>query len=256
MVTRACDLLRGLSTIDQHGSTLWLLHPCHRTCLLHVHTISSSLSKKYFAVYTWILGSAPDGQPSKKRTMRCNELPLVLPAGSACGLGIDLFGIHIISLAGQFRTASNSNTLAGSLAGDPCSSWIRKCLPSRPHRSGLKKVCDDVDGSQHHGSLWICASPGSCWQNCGLSQQLNTRRLPRPCIATRSKKNAMFLIRSLHVPPQSWDRRANTSWPKSCRWFVVQHVPPAVDEHWNSQWPFKRHVHGTAIPHGRRRRRV
>ena len=33
-----------------------------------------------------------------------------------CSLVIDLFGIRILSLAAQFRTASNSNILAGDLA--------------------------------------------------------------------------------------------------------------------------------------------
>ena len=83
--------------------------------------------------------------------MRCNELPLVLLAGSACGLGIDLFGIHIISLAGQFRTACNLNTLADSLAGDQLVNT--KVSPFSPSSERVKEVCDDVDGSQHHGSL-------------------------------------------------------------------------------------------------------
>ena len=39
-----------------------------------------------------------------------------LRAGSACGLGIDLFWIRILSLAARFRTAANSNSLADGLA--------------------------------------------------------------------------------------------------------------------------------------------
>ena len=46
-----------------------------------------------------------------------NALPIeLLCAGSACGLGIDLFGISILSLAARFGTAANSNTLADGLA--------------------------------------------------------------------------------------------------------------------------------------------
>ena len=40
----------------------------------------------------------------------------LLRAGSTCGLGLDLFGIRILTLAARFRTAANSNTLADGLA--------------------------------------------------------------------------------------------------------------------------------------------
>ena len=40
----------------------------------------------------------------------------LLRARSVCGLGIDLFGIRILSLAARFRTAASSNTLADGLA--------------------------------------------------------------------------------------------------------------------------------------------
>ena len=69
--------------------------------------------------------SAPDGAILKEEAMRCKALPLaphnaiptdLLRAGSACGLGIDLFGIRILSLAARFRTLANSNTLADGLA--------------------------------------------------------------------------------------------------------------------------------------------
>ena len=36
---------------------------------------------------------------------------LYLPAGSVCGLGPDLVGVHSISLAARYRTAACSNTL-------------------------------------------------------------------------------------------------------------------------------------------------
>ena len=74
---------------------------------------------------TWGLISAPDGATLKveAHALRCttagphNALPTdLLSAGSACGLGIDLFGIRILSLAARFRTAANSNTLADGLA--------------------------------------------------------------------------------------------------------------------------------------------
>ena len=46
-----------------------------------------------------------------------NATPADLPrAGSACGLGINLFRFRIHSLAARFRTAANSNTLADGLA--------------------------------------------------------------------------------------------------------------------------------------------
>ena len=71
------------------------------------------------------LTSAPDGPTLKEEAMRCKALPLdphnvfptdLLRAGSACGLGIDLFGIRVLSLAARFRTVANSNTLAEGLA--------------------------------------------------------------------------------------------------------------------------------------------
>ena len=47
----------------------------------------------------------------------CNAISTdLLRAGSACGLIIDLCGIHILSLAARFTTAANSNTLADGLA--------------------------------------------------------------------------------------------------------------------------------------------
>ena len=69
--------------------------------------------------------SAPDGATLKEEAhaLQCttagpyNALPTdLLRAGSACGLGIDLFGIHVLSLAARCRTAANSNTLADGLA--------------------------------------------------------------------------------------------------------------------------------------------
>ena len=40
----------------------------------------------------------------------------LLRAGSVCGLGVDLFGLRILSLAAPFRTAANSNTLVNGLS--------------------------------------------------------------------------------------------------------------------------------------------
>ena len=45
-----------------------------------------------------------------------NAVPAdLLRAGSACGLGSDICGIHIISLAARFRTAASSGTLVNGL---------------------------------------------------------------------------------------------------------------------------------------------
>ena len=78
-------------------------------------------------LYLDILGSisAPDGATLKEEAhvLQCtaagpyNAIPTDLcRAGSACGLGIDLFGIRILSFAAQWRSAANSNTLADGLA--------------------------------------------------------------------------------------------------------------------------------------------
>ena len=40
----------------------------------------------------------------------------LLTSNAVCGLGSDICGIHIISLAARFRTAANSSTLANGLA--------------------------------------------------------------------------------------------------------------------------------------------
>ena len=94
--------------------------------------------------------------------MHCNALPLglkmLLPpdflrAGSACGLGIDLFGMRILSLAAWLGAAACSNTLAYGL------SKIRAAreyddVSFVVHNARVEsKVFEDVDGSQHHGSL-------------------------------------------------------------------------------------------------------
>ena len=42
--------------------------------------------------------------------------PTLLRVGSVCGLGPDILGIHTLSLAARYRTASNSGTLANGLA--------------------------------------------------------------------------------------------------------------------------------------------
>ena len=46
--------------------------------------------------------------------------------------------------------------------------------------------------------------------------------------ATRSKY-VILLYRSLHVPPESWDRSADTSWHRSYQWFVMLHARLALD---------------------------
>ena len=40
----------------------------------------------------------------------------LLRVGSMCGIGLDVLGIHTLSLAAQYRTAANSDTLASDLA--------------------------------------------------------------------------------------------------------------------------------------------
>ena len=69
--------------------------------------------------------SAPDRATIKgeAQALQCsaagpyNAIPAdLLRAGSVCGLGVDLFGIRILSLAARFRTAANSNTLVNGLA--------------------------------------------------------------------------------------------------------------------------------------------
>ena len=69
--------------------------------------------------------SAPDGATLKEEAhaLQCttagpyNAIPTdLLRAGSVCGLGIDQFGIRILSLAAGFGTAANSNTLADGIA--------------------------------------------------------------------------------------------------------------------------------------------
>ena len=56
----------------------------------------------------------------KENPTRCNLLLLAptdfLRAGSVCGLGSDICGIHIISLAARPRTAATSGTLVNGLA--------------------------------------------------------------------------------------------------------------------------------------------
>ena len=78
-------------------------------------------------VLVFVLGSisAPDEATLKDEAhaLQCttagpyNAIPTeLLRVGSVCGLGPDILGIHAISLAARFRTASNSGTLANGLA--------------------------------------------------------------------------------------------------------------------------------------------
>ena len=66
-----------------------------------------------------------------------------------------------------------------------------------------RKVLEDIEGSQYHGGLWICASFGSCWQNCRLSQWWETKS--RHGLAPRrDPQTRFFSVRSPHVPAKSW----------------------------------------------------
>ena len=63
---------------------------------------------------------APD---EKSHALQCatanpyNAIPTdLLRAGSVCGLGSDICGIHIICLAARFRTTARSGTLVNGLA--------------------------------------------------------------------------------------------------------------------------------------------
>ena len=69
--------------------------------------------------------SAPDEATLKEdaHAIRCttagpyNAIPTdLLRVGSVCGLGADILGIHTLSLAARYRTASNSVTLANGMA--------------------------------------------------------------------------------------------------------------------------------------------
>ena len=64
--------------------------------------------------------STPDEAPLKEEAhaLQCITVgPFIavptnlLRAGSTCGVGLDVFGIHILSLAARYRTAVNSGTL-------------------------------------------------------------------------------------------------------------------------------------------------
>ena len=57
---------------------------------------------------------------------------------------------------------------------------------------------------------------------------IRSKRPPRLCSATRSKY-VILLYRSLHVPPESWDRSADTSWNRSYQRFVTLHAHLALD---------------------------
>ena len=125
-------------------------------------------------------------------------------------------GFVSLACAARFRTAANSNTLVNGLA---------KISAAREHdgvslfahtpRMG-RQVFEDVDGSQHHGG------PMNMCVICIMLAELPTlpairnKKPPRPCSVTRLK-NEILLYRSLHVPPESWDRSADISWHKSYR---------------------------------------
>ena len=83
--------------------------------------------KKFALSVLGYLGSisSPDGATLKEEAhaLQCttagpyNAIPTDLQrTGSVCDLGIDQFRIRNLSLAALFRTAANSNTLAGGLA--------------------------------------------------------------------------------------------------------------------------------------------
>ena len=90
-----------------------------------------------------------------------NAIPAdLLRVGSMCGLGLDIHGIHTISLAARYRTASNSGTLANGLAKIQAATSrfrIAQILPqmchesraSRPRLAVVSYASSAVDCVQH-----------------------------------------------------------------------------------------------------------
>ena len=77
--------------------------------------------------------SAPDGATLKEEAhaLQCttaspyDSIPTDLRrVGSVCGLGPDMLGIHTLSLAARFRSASDSGTLTNGLVKNSGSSRI------------------------------------------------------------------------------------------------------------------------------------
>ena len=72
-----------------------------------------------------------------------NAIPTNLPrTGSTCGLGLDTFGIHILSLAARYRTAVNPGTFVNGLAKIPA---------AREHDSApiFARICLNMDGQKN-----------------------------------------------------------------------------------------------------------
>ena len=56
----------------------------------------------------------------------CNSISSkLLEVGSVCGLGLDLVGIHSISLAARYRVAACSTTLTQGLEKSQCGTWAQ-----------------------------------------------------------------------------------------------------------------------------------
>ena len=161
--------------------------------------------------------SAPDEATLKKEAhdLQCttagphNAIPTtLLRAGSACGLGLDVFGIHLLSLAARYRTAVNSGTLVNGLA---------KIRAAREHDSApifaLSLEWDTIflktptAHSTMEGYEYVRHLDHA--GKIAVFTLIRNKRLPRLCSATRSKKK-VFLYRSLRVPPKSWNRSADT----------------------------------------------
>ena len=121
-------------------------------------------------------------------------------AGSVCGLGIDLFGIRILSVAARFRTAANSNTLAGGLAKISAarehdgashfaltSEWEEKFLKTSMGHSTME-ACEGVRHLDHAGR--IADSPSSKKQKAAtalLRDAIQNRYFSLPIAARASK---------------------------------------------------------------------
>ena len=146
----------------------------HRT--RKISRISKSLVERLIDFTITI--SAPDGVTLKEEAhaLPCtttglyNAVPTdLLRVVSACGLGIDLFGVRIFSLVpglGRLPTRTHLPTAfrRSVLLVDTMVSPFSAILPSG-------KSFEDVDGTHHRGRLRVCASLGSWWQDCRLSQE-------------------------------------------------------------------------------------
>ena len=137
-VERVCDVkIYALSVFGYIGS---IPAPDKGTLRAEAHALQCTTEGPYFAVPTSLLG-----------------------VGSVCGLGPDLVGIHSISLAARYRTASCSNTLSqgfekiqAARAYDPApvlalsSSWEKGISCVDRSTTGTFNIVRRLD---HHGKL-------------------------------------------------------------------------------------------------------